>query len=104
VANALFLTCDLGDLRETARCLSRLRGPVVKALHPRDAALVLYVGGCLLQHLGRREEALLGFKGAMDADPTEPRFRAAIAELRAHRPTPSKTPAASVRWTPWESG
>ncbi len=80
VAHALFLTFDLGDLRATACYLSRLQGPAVKALHLRDAALVLYVGGCLLQHLGRREDALAQFKAAADADPTEPRFPAAIAE------------------------
>ncbi len=82
VMTALLITFDLGDLRQAADYLGRL-GPRARELDQRDAAAAMYIGGCLLVHAGRADEAEEHFRDAVEANPEEPLYARALAESRS---------------------
>lgn len=101
ISHAAFLTFDLGDLKASARYLSRLQRSAAMALQPADVALVCYVLGHILLRHGDREEARDQFRTAIRTNPDEPAFVAALAASRRARATPE--PTVPVRWTPSSS-
>ena len=105
IIHAGFLMFDLGALKQATRYASRLSRTGL-AVHPADAALLAYVIGRILQHVGQNAEAGEQFLAAMRLDPNERLYEAALADLRqTARPRPPETsdkeprPTLPVRWT-----